>query len=72
LRAVHLIEIPITDEGLQQIADLPHLESLYLDGAAVTATGWNWLFTNHPDLHIHLDQQHHDIDPNWHPHGEEG
>jgi hypothetical protein len=37
LRAVHLIEIPITDEGLQQIADLPHLESLYLDGAAVTA-----------------------------------
>lgn len=68
LRAVHLVDIPITDDGLKQLVKLPQLESLYLDGAAVTDEGWKWFFANHSHLHIHLDQKHHDSDPNWHPH----
>lgn len=73
LRAVHLIDVPVSDAGLKQIAALPHLESLYLDNPSVTEAGWQWLFENHPELHVHLNQQHHDRDPARHPHhGEEG
>lgn len=68
LRGLHLIGVPITDEGLRLIAGLPHLESLYLDDSAVTDVGWEWLFRNHPELHVHVDQQHHDRDPHAHPH----
>ena len=68
LRAIHLIDIAITDEGLKQIATLPHLESLYLEQPAITEAGWIWLFENHPEIHVHVNQldQHHDLDPKRH------
>lgn len=66
LRSVHLIGIGITDEGLHPIAELPQLESLYVDDASVTDTGWAWLFQTHPELHVHVDQVHHDRDPQKH------
>lgn len=68
LRSVHLIDIPVTDDGLKALASLPHLESLYLDNPSVTEAGWQWLFEHHPQLHVHLNQQHHDRDPARHPH----
>lgn len=66
LRTVHLIGISVSDDGLQALAALPQLESLYLDGSAVTEGGWTWLFQNHPQLHVHIDQKHHDRDPQKH------
>lgn len=73
LRSVHLIDVPVSDAGLKQLASLPHLESLYLDNPSVTEAGWQWLFEHHPELHVHLNQQHHDRDPARHPHhGSEG
>lgn len=66
LRNVHLIGVPINDAGLRQIVSLPNLESLYIDDAAVSREGWDWVFENHPGLHIHVDQQHHDRDPRKH------
>jgi hypothetical protein len=66
LRTVHLIGIAVSDDGLQSLAALPQLESLYLDGSAVTEGGWTWLFQNHPQLHVHIDQKHHDLDPQKH------
>jgi Leucine-rich repeat (LRR) protein len=69
LRAVHLINVPVSDEGLRALASLPRLESLYLDQPKVSEAGWDWLFHHHPHLHVHLNQTHHDRDPNWHAHG---
>jgi len=68
LRGIHLIGVPITDEGLKKIAVMPYLESLYLDDSAVTEAGWAWLFREHPHLHVHIDQYHHDRDPKAHDH----
>lgn len=68
LRALHLIDIPVSDEGLRGIAKLPRLESLYLDNARITEVGWQWLFNTHPEIHVHINQRHHDTDPNWHLH----
>ena len=70
LRGIHLIGVPVTDEGVKTIARLPHLESLYLDDSAVTDAGWQWVLENAPQLHVHIDQQHHDRDPQAHPHHE--
>lgn len=69
LRALHLIGVPVTDEGLKLLAAMPQLESLYLDDSKVTDAGWDWLFANHPELHVHIDQGHHDRDPQRHSHG---
>ena len=68
LRGVHLIGIAVTDEGLKTLAAMPHLESLYLDDSAVTEAGWDWLFREHPHLHVHVNQDHHDRDPKAHKH----
>jgi hypothetical protein len=68
LRGIHLIGVKVTDEGLKVLANMPHLESLYLDDSAVTEAGWQWLFDTCPQLHVHVDQQHHDRDPKAHPH----
>lgn len=68
LRGVHLIGIAVTDEGLKTLAAMPHLESLYLDDSAVTEAGWEWLFREHPYLHVHINQNHHDRDPKAHQH----
>ena len=71
LRGIHLIDIPVTNDGLKSLASLPYLESLYLDGSAVTETGWRWLYSNYPQLHVHVDQQHNDYDPKAHSHHED-
>ena len=68
LESLHLIRVPISDDGLRLIAELPELESLYLDDCEVTADGWDWLFENHPYLHVHVNQNHLDRDPNHHRH----
>ena len=41
---------------------------LVLDDSAVTEAGWEWLFREHPHLHVHIDQYHHDRDPQGHNH----
>lgn len=68
LRSVHLIGVPIDDPGLRKIASLPKLQSLYLDDSGVTAEGWDWLFAEHADLHVHVNQRHLDRDPSAHSH----
>jgi hypothetical protein len=47
---------------------MPNLQSLYLDDSLVTETGWEWLFEEVPNLHVHVNQQHHDRDPQAHQH----
>lgn len=66
LRNLHLIGVPIDDEGLRQIVSLPNLESLYIDDARISQAGWDWVFETHADLHLHVDQKHHDRDPKKH------
>ncbi len=66
LRSVHLIGVAVTDEGLQSLAEMRLLESLYLDDSAVTEAGWLWLFEHYPELHVHINQLHHDRDPQKH------
>ncbi len=68
LRGIHLIGIGVTDEGLRRLGEMKHLESLYLDDSAVTEAGWEWLFEQHPHLHVHVNQMHHDRDPKAHDH----
>lgn len=70
LARVHLIDIPLTDCGLADLQSMPRLESLYLDGAKVTDKGLDELFQKRGDLHVHLNQAHHDRDPHKgdHPH----
>ena len=68
LRGIHLIGVAVTDEGLKKLAAMPHLESLYMDDAKVTEAGWEWLFKNYPQIHVHVNQEHHDHDPKRHAH----
>jgi len=66
LRALHLIGIGINNDGLKLVAGLPNLESIYIDDSNVNEIGWIWLFENKTHLHIHIDQKHHDRDPQKH------
>lgn len=68
LKQLHLIDVPITDTGLKVLADIKDLQSLYLDGAKVSDASLEALFRQRPDLHVHLNQQHHDHDPHQHRH----
>ncbi len=63
LKFLHLIDVPLTDRGLAALEKLPKLESLYLDGAQVSDAAVLRLLETLPELHLHLDQQHHDRDP---------
>lgn len=63
LRWLHLIDIPLGDASLKSIAAVPKLESLYIDGAKISDAAYEELFRSRPDLHIHVDQHHHDRDP---------
>ena len=63
LRSLHLIDVPLGDEGLAAISRLPGLWNLYLDGAGVSDEAWAGYFQSHPDVHVHVDQAHHDRDP---------
>lgn len=68
LRSVHLIGAGTTGQGLRALAGLPQLQSLYLDDSKISDEDWTWLFDNHPQLHVHIDQGHHDRDPSRHQH----
>jgi hypothetical protein len=68
LRSVHLIGCGTTDQGLMALAGLPRLQSLYLDDCQISDQAWTWLFENQPQLHVHIDQGHHDRDPGRHRH----
>ena len=66
LRSLHLIDVPIGDAGLAAIQRLPGLWNLYLDGAGVSDEAWAVYFRARPDVHVHVDQAHHDRDPGRH------
>ncbi|MFM7843031.1 MAG: hypothetical protein ACKPEY_02215, partial [Planctomycetota bacterium] len=65
---LHLIQVPITDAGLEHLQAATQLQSLYLDEAQVTDAGVERLLKHLPRLHLHLDQRHSDRDPNRHSH----
>ena len=68
IRMLHLIDVPITDDGLAELAGIERLQSLYIDGGNISDAGWDELFRRRPKLHVHVNQQHLDRDPNKHPH----
>ena len=68
IRMLHLIDVPITDAGLAELAKIERLQSLYIDGGQITDAGWDALFRERPRLHVHVNQEHLDRDPNKHPH----
>jgi hypothetical protein len=68
IRMLHLIDVPITDAGLAELAGIERLQSLYIDGGRITDAGWDALFRRRPTLHVHVNQQHLDRDPNKHAH----
>jgi len=69
LRSLHLIDVAIGDEGLAALTELATLRNLYLDGAGVSDAGWERYFEVRPKVHVHVDQAHHDRDPD-HGHDE--
>jgi hypothetical protein len=68
LRSLHLIDVPIGDDGLAVLQRLPGLWNLYLDGAGVSDEAWEGYFQACPRVHVHIDQAHHDRDPHGHLH----
>lgn len=68
LRSLHLIDVPIGDDGLAVLQRLPGLWNLYLDGAGVSDEAWERYFQACPRVHVHIDQAHHDRDPRGHLH----
>jgi hypothetical protein len=63
LRFLHLIDAPITDAGIELLYGLKNLESLYLDGTKVTDEGIARLVAALPQVHLHIDDHHHRLDP---------
>ena len=68
LQSLHLIGVSITGEGLAALGGAPKLVSLYIDDCPLPDEAWQQLFASKPKLHVHIDQQHHDRDPNGHAH----
>jgi hypothetical protein len=68
LLRLHLIDIPIGDRGLGTLIQMRQLESLYIDGGEFSDEAVTELFQKRPELHVHLNQQHHDRDPQRHEH----
>jgi hypothetical protein len=66
LKSLHLIDVPIGDDGIRVLAGRPDLRNLYLDGAGVSDDGWAGYFRACPEVHVHVDQAHHDRDPRRH------
>jgi len=64
IKRLHLINVPITDAGLATLAKIEQLESLYIDGGQFSDAAVEKLFQARPKLHVHLNQAHHDLDPN--------
>lgn len=68
LRFLHLIGAPVGDRGLETLHVLRRLESVYLDGTRVTEEGIVRLLEALPNVHVHLDQRHHPLDPHGSDH----
>ncbi|HBE71912.1 MAG TPA: hypothetical protein DDW52_27535 [Planctomycetaceae bacterium] len=68
LKSLHLIGPSLTAEGLKPLAFAPRLASLYIDDCDLPDRAWEELFSAKPNLHVHIDQQHHDRDPKHHEH----
>lgn len=66
LKSLHLIDVPLGDEGLDALSRYDGLWNLYLDGAGASDAAWERYFALHPEVHVHVDQAHHDRDPNRH------
>jgi hypothetical protein len=66
LRTLHLIDVPLGDAGLDLLAGHDGLRTLYLDGAGISDAAWERYFARRGDVHVHVDQAHHDRDPNRH------
>ncbi|MFM7250552.1 MAG: hypothetical protein ACKO5R_11680 [Planctomycetaceae bacterium] len=66
LRTLHLIDVPLGDGGLDTLAGHEGLRTLYLDGAGISDAAWDRYFARRGDVHVHVDQAHHDRDPNRH------
>ncbi len=68
LESLHLIGPSLTDAALEMVAVMPEISSLYLDDCHLSDDAWRKLFAAKPNLHVHIDQQHHDRDPAKHGH----
>jgi hypothetical protein len=72
LRLLHLFDMPVTADVLEEIARLDKLESLYIDHPHVDRAEFDAalerFFQARPDVHVHIGQQHHDLDPHQHGH----
>ena len=66
LRTLHLIDVPLGDAGLDLLAGHEGLRTLYLDGAGISDAAWDRFFARRGDVHVHVDQAHHDRDPHRH------
>ena len=63
LKALHLIDVKIKDQGLFVLSKCKNLRSLYLDKAGVSQEAWEQYIVQQPLVHVHIDQAHHDRDP---------
>ena len=66
LESLHLIGPTLTDAALESISRIKSLRSFYLDDCDLSEEAWKQLFDKRKDIHIHIDQAHHDRDPNRH------
>ncbi len=64
LKSLHLIGPKFTDQALTILAEAPKLASFYIDDCRMSDAAWEQLFRAKPNMHVHIDQQHHDRDPN--------
>ena len=67
LSSLHLIQPGMTDRSLVTLASMQELSSLYIDECPLSDAAWSKFFASRPGLHVHIDQAHHDLDPNVHP-----
>lgn len=72
LRWLHLFDVPMTDRVLAEIAKLEQLESLYIDHPQADPeeldVALEKFYASRPNVHVHVNQQHRDLDPNRHKH----
>jgi Leucine-rich repeat (LRR) protein len=68
LRSLHLIGPRLSDAALDALAKSPKLASLYLDDCELSDAAWERLFVAKPNVHVHINQAHHDRDPSGHEH----
>lgn len=63
LKSLHLIGPRLGGDSLLEIAKAKNLQSFYLDDCPLPDAAWEKMFRERPDLHVHIDQAHHDRDP---------